>query len=179
MTIRRVMRAGHPIVREQCDEYPVEMIGSDSFDRLIEDMFESMRNYDGVGLAAPQVQEPYRLVVYELSDTERYDSVDETIPATVLVNPEITDRSDSTLTDWEGCLSLPELRGEVPRSEKVTVRALNSEGESFTHEASGFEARIIQHEIDHLDGTLFVDRMNDMTTLSFLEEYREFHADGS
>lgn len=177
MAIRRVLRAGHPTVRDGCDRYPEEKLGSEDFERLVDDMFESMRDYDGVGLAAPQIQEPYRIVVYELRDNDRYDVEDEVIEPTVLVNPSIVARSDSTVTDWEGCLSLPDLRGKVPRSESITVEALHPSGETVRREASGFEARVIQHELDHLDGTLFVDRMEDLSTLSYLDEYHEYHAD--
>lgn len=179
MTIRRVLRAGHPAVRASCDPYPEDRIGDPAFDRLIDDMFESMRDYDGVGLAAPQIQEPYRILIYELEDTERYDR-DERIDPTVLVNPTVVDHSENTVRDWEGCLSLPELRGEVPRYESVTVEGLDGTGESIRRQATGFEARIIQHELDHLDGTLFVDRMDDMSRLSYLKEFHQFHeSDGS
>lgn len=165
------------MVRSECDPYPEEKIGSGSFSTLIDDMFETMRDYNGVGLAAPQVQEPYRIIVYELQDTERYDTEDGPIEPTVLVNPSIIDRSESTVNDTEGCLSLPELRGDVRRSKSVTVRYQDENATTQEKEATGFEARIIQHELDHLDGVLFVDRMEDPETLCFLEEYKKFHAD--
>lgn len=134
-----------------------------------------MRDYEGIGLAAPQVQKDVQLIVFEVSDSDRYE-VDETTPPTVLVNPEITDTSETTELDWEGCLSLPELRGEVPRYEWIQVEAMDESGSKIEERFEGFTARVVQHEIDHLNGKLFPDRMNSMESLSFFEEYRRYHA---
>ncbi len=139
-------------------------------------MLVTMRDENGVGLAAPQVQEGLRILVYEIHPNSRYEDVEEDVPPTVLVNPEVTDHSEGTTMDWEGCLSLPKLRGRVPRSEWIELQALDPAGEPVERRVEGFEARVIQHELDHLNGTLFPDRMESMESLCFLEEYRRYHA---
>lgn len=176
MTVRKILRSGHPLLRRSARPVPESLLGTEALDRLLEDMLETMRDANGVGLAAPQVQEGLRIIVYEIHPNPRYDDVEEDVPPTVLVNPEVPDRSGETSMDWEGCLSLPELRGRVPRSDWIDVRALDRRGETVERRVEGFEARVIQHEMDHLDGTLFPDRMDSMESLSFLEEYRRYHA---
>jgi peptide deformylase len=175
MTVRKVLRAGHPTLRTPNEPYPQEAVGSPEFHRLLDDLFETMHDYRGVGLAAPQVQENRRLLVYEVQENERYEDLDEQVPPTVMVNPEIIDRSEQRVTDWEGCLSYPDLRGKVPRSEWIRVRYRDREGTIREERIEGFEARAVQHEYDHLDGTLFVQRMQDLETLVHFEEYQRFH----
>jgi len=175
MTIRKVLRAGHPTLRTSNEPYPQEKIGTSKFDRLLEDFFETMYDYRGIGLAAPQVQVNLRVLVYSIEENERYENLGETIPPTVMVNPEIVDRSDETVSDWEGCLSYPELRGEVPRSKWIRVRYRDRNGTLCEDQIEGFEARVVQHEYDHLEGILFVQRIEDFETLMHFEEYRRFH----
>lgn len=177
MTVRKIRRAGHPDLRSASEPYSIEELENQEIDRLVHDMFETMENYEGVGLAAPQVQVNRRLVVYEIRDTERYEGLEEKVPPTVLVNPEIQETGGESRVDWEGCLSLPNLRGQVPRSNSIKVEYLDLSGDRMTKQISGFEARVIQHEIDHLEGRLFVDRMESHESLSFLKEYRKYHAE--
>lgn len=177
MAIRKVLRAGYPSLREENEPYPESSIGSDEFVLLVNDMFETMHEYDGVGLAAPQVQKNVRIIVYEIRENERYEQIEETVEPTVMVNPEILSRSDDREDDWEGCLSLPDLRGRVPRSKQIEVEYLNRDGKTVNERYEGFEARVIQHEVDHLEGKLFVERMEDMESFCFLEEYRRFQCD--
>lgn len=175
MTIRKVLRAGHPTLRTENEPYSKSRIGSPEFDRLVHDLFETMHDYDGVGLAAPQVQKNVRLLVYEIRETDRYEDVEEPIGPAVLVNPEVVELSGETVEDWEGCLSYPDLRGLVPRYESVRVRYLDRSGDERTRDVEGFEARVLQHEIDHLNGRLFVERMDDLDSLCFYEEYLRYH----
>lgn len=177
MTIRKVLRAGHPTLRTENEPYPESEVGSPEFDRLVDDLLETMHDYDGVGLAAPQVQESLRVLVYEIRETDRYEDVDEPVGPTVMVNPEIVELSGDAVEDWEGCLSYPDLRGRVPRHESVRVRYLDRSAEERTRQFEGFEARVLQHEIDHLNGRLFVERMEDLESLCFYEEYLRHHAE--
>lgn len=176
MTIRKVLRSGHPLLRRTARPVPDELLGTDRLEGLIADMFETMHDENGVGLAAPQVQESLRILIYEIQPNPRYEEVEDEVPPTVLVNPEVLDRSEETREDWEGCLSLPELRGRVPRHTRLDIQAVDHRGQSVEKRVEGFEARVIQHELDHLDGHLFTDRMESMESLCFLEEYRRYHA---
>jgi peptide deformylase len=152
MTVREIITLPQPILRQKT--HKVVYFGA-GFQTLVEDMIETMRQAPGVGLAAPQVDESIRLIVVEFGDEE-----DEEIPPKlyVIANPEITRSSTETLVGTEGCLSIPGIQGDVERFEAVTVKGLNRQGRPMTVKAKGWLARIFQHEIDHLDGTLFVDR---------------------
>ena len=152
MTIREIVTLPHAILRRKARK--VTDFGPE-FQSLVDDMVETMRQAPGVGLAAPQVNESIRLIVVEYGDDD-----DEDIPAKlyVLVNPEITRGSEDTLVGMEGCLSIPGIHGDVERMVAVTVKGLNRYGRPMTVKAKGWLARIFQHEIDHLDGILFVDR---------------------
>lgn len=176
VTIRKVLRAGHPLVRQSAREVSDEELSSSDISDLLEDMLETMRDHHGVGLAAPQVQAGLRLLVYEIDANERYPQVEESIGPKTLINPTIVARSAEMVTDWEGCLSLPDLRARVPRHQWVRVEALDAEGDKRTFRAEGFEARVIQHEMDHLDGRLLIDRVEDTQSFSFVEEYQRYHA---
>ena len=143
--------------------------------RLIDDMIETMIDYEGIGLAAPQVFEPLRLIVLGNPDADAEDEA--AIPLTVLFNPQFTSLSPEHLDAWEGCLSIPQLRGVVPRSAAVEVRGYDREGSAVELEAEGIFARVLQHEIDHLNGVLFLDRMDDLQTLTFVEEYQRYWLD--
>ena len=140
--------------------------------RLIDDMIETMIDYEGIGLAAPQVFEPLRLIVLGHPDPNPEDEA--AIPLTVLFNPQFTSLSPECIDAWEGCLSIPQLRGVVPRSAAVEVRGYDREGRAVELKAEELFARVLQHEIDHLDGVLFLDRMDDLQTLTFVEEYQRY-----
>jgi peptide deformylase len=131
-------------------------------------MFDTMHEYEGIGLAAPQVHESVRLFVAGVDDP------DGNMPPLVMINPEITPIDDATEEDWEGCLSIPDLRGRVRRATDIRVSALDRHARVVSMTASGFPARVIQHETDHLDGVLFVDRMDSLESLTFLAEYGRY-----
>jgi peptide deformylase len=169
MAILKIARMGHPILRQKAALIPPKDIASSDVQRLIEDMVETMRESDGAGLAANQVYVPRQLVVYEVGGEGR-----DKIPLTVLINPRIVSASRGTAEDWEGCLSIPEIRGRVPRATEVRVRALDRTGKEIEISAKDLEARVIQHETDHLAGVLFPDRMTSLATLTFLDEYARY-----
>jgi peptide deformylase len=169
VSILKVARIGNPVVRVPAEPVPEDRIGSPDLQRLIDDMVETMHDYDGVGLAAPQVSVGLRLAVIEVpaSDERAQDGV----PLTVLVNPVVSRIGEETVDAWEGCLSVPDLRGIVPRATRVRLEARDREGRPYVTEAAGFFARVIQHECDHLDGSVYLDRMQGMRSLSFLREF--------
>jgi peptide deformylase len=166
---------GHPILRERARPLAPGEIRLPHIQKLVDDMIETMREYHGVGLAAPQVHEGIRIFVAALSDRDEREDPAESDPI-VLINPEIVARSSETEEDWEGCLSIPDVRGRVPRAHQVTVKAFDRNGTRIEVEADGFSARVIQHEYDHLDGVLFLDRMRSFESLSFLDEYAKYWA---
>jgi len=171
MSILKVARMGHPVLRERTRPLDKSEIKSASLQKLIDDMIDTMHEYHGVGLAAPQVHEGLRLFVALLDEDP--DSKSE---ATVVINPEIAANGSATEEGWEGCLSIPDIRGMVPRSTDITVRALDRQGRAIELTLKNFPARVAQHETDHLDGVLFFDRMKTFQSLTFLEEYSRFHA---
>lgn len=171
MSILKVARMGHPVLRQRGRPLERSEILSVGMQTLIDDMLETMHEYNGVGLAAPQVHQSLRLFVALLEEEP-----DESAPATVLVNPEIVPNTSTTEEGWEGCLSIPDIRGLVPRLTDVTVRALDRDGRAVELRLRDFPARVAQHEADHLDGVLFFDRMTSMQSLTYLEEYSRFHA---
>jgi peptide deformylase len=172
MSILKVARIGNPILRQPSNPVPKQAIGSPELERLIEDMIETMIEYEGVGLAAPQVHESLRLVVLQVPGDDEQDE----IPLAVLINPVVTPLPSERVAGWEGCLSVPDLRGMVTRPDRVRLEALDREGRPIDLEASGFHARVIQHECDHLDGVIYIDRMDDLETLSFLPEFERYVA---
>ena len=139
--------------------------------KLIDDMIETMHEYHGVGLAGPQVHEGLRIFVALLDDEPGADS-----EAVAIINPEIVPNAPAKEEGWEGCLSIPDIRGMVPRFTDITVRALDRDGKPIELHLKGFPARVAQHETDHLDGVLFFDRMTTMQSLTYLEEYSRYHA---
>jgi len=173
MAILKVARLGHPVLRRVATPVSPEGILSPQVQQLIDDLIETMIEYDGAGLAAPQVHVLQQIVVFEVESNPRYPDAP-SIPRTVLINPKITPRSKHTEEDWEGCLSLPDLRGKVPRFSEVRVEAYDRTGKKLDYVAKGFEARVIQHECDHLIGKVFVDRMTSMESLSFLREFLRY-----
>ena len=141
--------------------------------KLIDDMIETMHEYNGAGLAAPQVHVSLRLFVALLEEDPDSKTV-----ATVLANPEIVPNGSAREEGWEGCLSIPDIRGKVPRFTDVTVKALDRDGRQVELCLKKFSARVAQHETDHLDGVLFFDRMTSMESLTYLDEYSRFHSKG-
>jgi peptide deformylase len=170
--ILKVARIGNPVVREPARDIPARRLRSREVQGLIDDMIETMHEYDGVGLAAPQVHVGLRLAVIEVSADD--DRVRQAVPLTVLVNPVIRSLGEETVEGWEGCLSIPDLRGVVPRLRRLELRALDRHGKPYRRVAEDFFARVIQHECDHLDGAVYLDRMAGMRTLSFLEEWDRY-----
>jgi len=170
MAILKVTRLGHPVIRAPSAPVPKETIASAEIQRLIDDMIETMREYDGVGIAAPQVHVSKQLAVIEVTENRRYPG-EGPIPLTILINPRILSASKKQLEDWEGCLSVNEFRGKVPRAESLEVDAYNRKGDKVRIQARGFFARVIQHECDHLVGKVFLDRMPNLQSLTHLQEF--------
>ena len=173
MAILKVARLGHPILRRVAEPVSPEAIGAPEIQQLIDDMLETMDEYDGAGLAAPQVHVSRRIVIYGVRENPRYPDAEE-VPLTVLVNPAITPATTEMTEDWEGCLSVPDIRGRVPRYTRVTVEAYGRDGRQLRFAANGFHARVVQHECDHLDGVVYLDRMRSMDSLSFLSEFQRY-----
>lgn len=173
MSILKVARLGNPVLRKIAEDLPPDQPASLQLRKFIDDMIETMKEYDGVGLAAPQVHVSQKLAVLEVADNPRYPHKPR-VPLTVLVNPKITPLSNETEEDWEGCLSIPEIRGKVPRYKNIRVEARDRGGKKLNFVASGFHARVIQHEWDHLNGKLFLDRMPDLSTLTYLQEFARY-----
>ena len=158
---------GHPLLRQVSK--PVLEFNTPALDALLEDMFDTMRALNGAGLAAPQIGVSQRVVIFSVQANPRYPDVED-VPETILINPEITPVSNMTDEEWEGCLSVPGLRGLVPRYSDITYRGYDRHGELFERQVSGFHARVVQHEVDHLDGVLYPQRMKDLQSLCFEEE---------
>jgi peptide deformylase len=174
MPIFKVARMGHPVLRAVSGPVtPKEMKGKWLPD-FLEDMLETMSDYDGVGLAAPQVNVSKRIVIIGSPGSTRYPDAPR-IPTMVLINPVIIPLTNETHELWEGCLSVPGLRGLVKRPRKIRVKALNEKGKKVEFIAEDFKAGVIQHETDHLDGILFPERMTDLKLLMFEAEYEKFH----
>ena len=173
MAILKVARLGHPVLRQIAQPVSPEAIASPHIQQLIDDMLETMDEYDGAGLAAPQVHVSRRVVIYGVHGNPRYPDAEE-VPLTVLVNPKITPATSEMDEDWEGCLSVPDLRGRVPRHTRVKVEAYGRDGRPMRFTAEGFHARVVQHECDHLDGIVYLDRMRSLESLSFLPEFQKY-----
>ena len=178
MAILKVAHMGHPILREKARELTKKEILSDKVQNLIDDMIETMREYNGIGLAAPQVHESIQLCVVEIdSENPRYPD-QEIFPVKVVINPVIKPVGKETSEMWEGCLSVPGLRGLVRRPSKVKVSGLDRKAKPFEWELDDLPATVIQHETDHLFGTLYVDRLVDTTKLVFQPEYQKYWLSG-
>ncbi|MBI2527010.1 MAG: peptide deformylase [Candidatus Rokubacteria bacterium] len=173
MAILKVARLGHPVLRQAAAPVAVKDIRSPEIQRLIGDMVETMREYNGAGLAAPQVHAPVQICVIEVNSNPRYPDAD-SIPLTVLVNPKVTPLTEETEEGWEGCLSVPDMRGMVPRYTAVRLEAHDRDGGPIDVVAKEFFARVIQHETDHLNGIVYLDRMKDLSTLSHLAEWNKY-----
>jgi len=171
MAILKVARLGHPVLRQQAERVLPADIESAQVQRLIDDMIETMHEYDGAGLAANQVHVPRQIAVIEVAKNPRYPDAPE-IPLTVLINPVVTPTSEEIEEGWEGCLSVPDMRGVVPRYTAVRLECLDRQGKPVDLVAKDFFARVIQHETDHLNGIVYVDRIRDMRTLSHIAEWQ-------
>ena len=171
--ILKVARMGHPILRQVAEPVPPDQITSPEIQEFVDDLIETMYEYDGAGLAAPQVHVSRQIVVMEVAQNPRYPHAP-AIPLTVYINPEITPLTEDMDEDWEGCLSVPGLRGRVPRYVKIRLRAYDRKGKRVDIVAEGFHARVIQHECVHLWGKLYIDRVRDTTSLTFMEEFMKY-----
>jgi peptide deformylase len=176
MSILKVARMGHPVLRAKARPLEKSEIRAVVVQKLIDDMIDTMAEYHGVGLAAPQVHERLRIFVAALDDGDEDEGEAEPI---ALINPEITVVGADLIEDWEGCLSIPDVRGRVPRAREIKVRAYDRRGDRLELRAHDFPARVIQHETDHLDGVLFFDRMRTFESLTFLDEYSRYWAKSS
>lgn len=169
MSILKVARMGHPVLRRRGRALDKPDLKNALLQKFFDDMIETMYEYHGVGLAAPQVHESLRVFV-AMFDEEP----DEKSEAAVVINPEITANAATIEEGWEGCLSIPDIRGMVPRHTEITLKALDRNGKNVELILKGFPARVAQHETDHLDGVLFFDRMRSMQSLTFLEEFSRY-----
>ncbi len=176
MAILKIARMGHPVLGQPAE--PVSDPTAPEILRLAADMAETLADADGAGLAAPQVHVPLRLVMFRVPrEREDCGPDEDEVPLTILVNPEIEPLSDETALGWEGCLSLPGMLGEVPRHVQIRYRGLGIDGTPIEREASGYHARVVQHECDHLDGILYPMRMDDLSRFGFVEEMRRLAAE--
>jgi peptide deformylase len=176
MAILKVARMGHPVLRQKAREVKLEEIGSPELERLIEDMIQTMHEYGGIGLAAPQVHHSLKLAIIEFDESSARYPDQGAQPLSIFINPKITFVDETAQGFWEGCLSVPELRGFVERPRKIRVDYLDREGKARSLEAEGFLATVFQHELDHLDGVIYLDRIKDTTKLAFIEEFQRYHA---
>ena len=185
MSILKIARMGHPVLNRPAE--PVAEPGAPEVRRLVEDMIETMEDAGGTGLAAPQVHIPRRVVVFFIGgERARREAVSEDrqennagpVPLTILINPEVELLGDETALGWEACLSVPGLVGEVPRHTAVRYRGLTPDGDLIEREATGFHARVVQHECDHLDGVLYPQRMTDLSRLVFASEMKHMTKEG-
>ena len=177
MSRREIVEIGHPVLRERARELSREELGSRETQRLIDDMIETMRAANGAGLAANQVGETVRVAVVEVREGNPRYPYKPPIPLTVIVNPVIEPLDDDIEQINEGCLSVPNLRGEVPRHMSIRLRYLDREGQEHEEVRRGLTAGTFQHELDHLDGTLFLDRVSDPATLTTWEQFERCHSD--
>jgi peptide deformylase len=173
MSILKVSRLGNPVLRKPVERVTREALESPLIQTLIDNMILTMAEYHGVGIAAPQVHESLSIAVIESSGPRGE------IPLTVLVNPDVTILDEHMMEDWEGCLSIPDMRGRVPRYRKLRVDAFDRFGKKVQFVAEDFFARVVQHEFDHLMGRLYVDRMRDLTTLTHFEEFQRYWLPGN
>jgi peptide deformylase len=177
MSILKIARLGHPVLRQKARDVAPEEIRSERTRRLVADMRETLAEHGGVGLAAPQVHEPVRLALIEFDATNPRYGIDEAQPLLVLFNARVHVLDATPAGFWEGCLSVPGLRGFVERPSKVRVEYLDEQAEPRELVAEGFLATVCQHELDHLDGVLYVDKIADPARFAFVEEYARFHAE--
>jgi len=171
MAVRTILRLGDPRLREVAA--PVTEFDTPELHELVRDLLETMEAAEGAGLAAVQIGVPKRVVIFGVDYSPRYPKADP-VPFTVLVNPEITPLGDEREAGWEGCLSVPGMRGLVSRPARIRYRGRDQFGRPIDRTVDGFHARVVQHECDHLDGKVYLDRMTSMETLSFVREFQRY-----
>jgi len=176
MALRKIATIGHPVLRQKARTLTREELAGPDMQRLVDDLVDTMRDANGAGIAANQVHEPVRICVIEIQNNPRYP-YKPNYPLTVLVNPVVEPLGDETFGNYEGCLSVPNLRGEVPRFTRARVRAWDRTGKDLDFEVKGLTSGTFQHELDHLDGKLFVDRVVDTRTLCTWTDFERFHRD--
>lgn len=178
MAVREIIKMGHPTLRQIAKPYPVEEIGSEAFSALVTDLKDTLKaTGNGIGLAAPQINVSVRVAIIDIPSPEtRYGTVTP-MPCTVYVNPEISVVNADAAGYWEGCLSVPMMKGYVERPQHIKVAYLNEQGQAESIELTGFLATVFQHEFDHLDGVLYVDRLKDTRMFSFDDEFATYHQD--
>jgi len=173
VAVLEVAKLGNPILRKIAASITADECHDPDFQTFLDDMIETMEKMDGIGLAAPQVGQSKQLVILKSTGNNRYpDAPDH--PLMILVNPKLTNHSEEIIEGWEGCLSVEDLRGKVWRHNKITVSAFDREMNPISFEAEGFLAVVLQHEIDHLLGKVFLDRMRDFSTLTHLAEFEQY-----
>jgi len=170
MANRKILRIGHPLLLLKAE--PVKEFNTPALDQLITDLFDTMLENDGAGIAAPQIGELLRVVVFEVDNNPRYKDKDP-VPQTILINPVIEPLDGEMNDDWEGCLSVPDMRGLVPRYSHVKYTGYDPQGHVIEREVTDFHARVVQHECDHLDGVLYPQRIMDMRLFGYKDEIDE------
>ena len=168
MTVRSILKMGEPLLLQEAALVPVEKISSSEIQNIIQDMLDTMKAANGAGLAAPQIGIPLQIVVFGFESNSRYPN-EAPIPQTILINPTITPLENTQEDGWEGCLSVPGLRGLVPRYTSIRYQGYDEKGEIIDRIVKGFHARVVQHECDHLAGKLYPTRIKDMTKFGFTE----------
>ena len=170
-----IAQIGHPILRNKTKDIPINEIKSENTQKIIEKMIKTMRKHNGAGLAANQIYEPIRICIIEVLDNPRYKHLN-TIPLKILINPKVIIKKDTaTFNSYEGCLSVPNLRGKVKRYNTINVTYYNMDAKKITEDIKGLESIVYQHEIDHLDGYLFTDKVEDNSTLVTYENYQKYY----
>ena len=170
-----IAQIGHPILRNKTKDIPINDIKSDNTQKIIEKMIKTMRKHNGAGLAANQIYEPIRICIIEVLDNPRYKHLN-TIPLKILINPKVIIKKDTaTFNSYEGCLSVPNLRGKVRRYNSINVTYYTMDAKKITENIKGLESIVYQHEIDHLDGYLFTDKVEDNSTLVTYENYQKYY----
>ena len=170
-----IAQIGHPILRNKTKDIPINEIKSENTQKIIEKMIKTMRKHNGAGLAANQIYEPVRICIIEVLDNPRYKHLN-TIPLKVLINPKVIIKKDTaTFNSYEGCLSVPNLRGKVKRYNTINVTYYTMDAKKITEDIKGLESIVYQHEIDHLDGYLFTDKVEDNSTLVTYENYQKYY----
>lgn len=173
MSVLEVIKMGNPRLREVCSPISSSEINTPEFQKFVDDLIETQRAEDGAGIAAPQVDVLKRIFTMEMKENPRYPNK-KSFPLVFAINPEIEPISNTKIESWEGCLSIPGIRGWLPRYEQIRLKALDRFGKPFTIALDGFAAIVAQHELDHLNGILLIDRMESMKTLSFQKEFEKY-----
>lgn len=174
MNLLPVIKMGHPNLRKSSLPVPLEELQKPQTQELIDNLITTMRAEDGAGIAAPQVDVLQRIFVVEVDNNPRYPDKPP-FPLMIVINPEIKPLGEEKMESWEGCLSIPNIRGKLMRWSRIELSGYDREGKYFQKKLSGFAAVVAQHELDHLNGILFIDRMDDMKTLCFREEFQRYY----